>query len=117
MESHANKWLLKQYRYVLGRMRMHEYHLEHPQCVGRTLGTHGAVDRSSPGGDRRLTVERLEDRVMLATTVSGVPNWIEHGPAPMHGSQVKGITNQPVTGAIQSVVADPDAAQAGTIWV
>jgi hypothetical protein len=105
MESHAHKWLVKQYRYVLGRMRMHEYLLEHPQCAGRsTRGTRAAIDRHDPL-DRRLSLERLEDRVMLAINVAGVGNWVEQGPAPITAAQVLLPPNHEVAGAVSAIAA------------
>jgi hypothetical protein len=113
MESRAYKWLVSQYRFVLNRMRMHEFMEEHP-AVAVAQRCAGAA---SPFAAPRLRLEQLENRVMLATTVTGVPNWIEQGPGPAQNAQTRGLTNNPVTGAIHSVVSDPDLAQAGTIWV
>ncbi|MEA2734386.1 MAG: hypothetical protein QOE14_837, partial [Humisphaera sp.] len=112
MESSAYKWLVSQYRFVLNRMRAHEFMEEHPSCAAASRPRSAAAFIAP-----RLRLEQLENRVMLATNVTGIPNWAEQGPGPMTGGQVRGIANQPVTGAIHSVAADPDVAQAGTIWV
>src|SRR2546423_200581 len=102
MQSRAYNWLVNQYRHVLDRMRIPEYLEENPLRRGQRARTAAAA------GDQDLKCERLEDRVMLTTTVFGIPNWSEQGPGPLTGGQVAGIPNQPVTGAIQAVVADPD---------
>jgi hypothetical protein len=58
----------------------------------------------------RHVVEPLERRELLSTTVTGVPNWAELGPGPMTGGAVRGIPNQPVTGAVSAIVINPNDA-------
>src|SRR3954471_12209062 len=58
MASHALNWLVKQYRSVLGRIRVREY-----------LGTHPEKSLlSAPARGQRDVVERLEDRALLSST-------------------------------------------------
>jgi len=52
MGSHAITWLVKQYRCVLGRMRVHQYLESHPTVAAVTGG--------------RMKLEQLEDRVLLS---------------------------------------------------
>src|SRR5262249_1352983 len=86
----------------------------------RTSGVPGNRGRS------RLRLEALEDRTMLAVTLSGVPTWVEQGPSPIIGNaNILGMEAQgnPAIGAIQAVAAhptDPDtlyvATVGGGIW-
>lgn len=61
---------------------------------------------------RRLQLEILEDRTLLST-------WVEQGPGPVLNGQVQNIRpNNPVSGAINAIVADPvnpDIAYVGTV--
>ena len=52
--------------------------------------------------------ESLEGRVLLSTTLVGVPDWAVQGPGPILGGQIENIPgNNPVSGAIHTVVAHP----------
>ena len=57
-------------------------------------------------GRRRQTfwVECLEERCLL----SGVPNWISEGPAPVNNAQLKAAPNNAASGAVESIAVDPD---------
>jgi hypothetical protein len=65
MESSAYKWLVSQYRFVLNRMRMHEFIEEHPTCAPSATPPR-RVARPVPFGARQH-FDRLEDRVMLSS--------------------------------------------------
>src|SRR5438105_5057321 len=107
--SHALNWLVKQYRFVLGRLRVLEYLQSHPQISGV-----GARGPSSPGlcvgtGGR---VELLEHRVMLAggTIKLNGPAWLDQGPGAITGAGTHslipaggGVGVNPVVGAVQAV--------------
>src|SRR5687767_3391137 len=71
------------------------------------------------GQAAQFVVEQLERRTLLTVSVTGIPNWFEQGPGPIQGGQVRGIPNQPVTGAINAIVVDKDEDTSGrnTIWV
>jgi hypothetical protein len=56
---------------------------------------------------RRLELELLEDRTLLAINLIGVPSWVEQGPAPTLNGQAEGILNNPVSGGVKTAVADP----------
>src|SRR5689334_8713710 len=66
MESSAYKWLVSQYRFVLNRMRTHEYMEEHPTCAPAATPTRRSKVRSTFSGTN-LNLDRLEDRVMLSS--------------------------------------------------
>src|SRR5207244_10771973 len=67
-------------------------------------------NRATHRGGLRLEV--LEDRTLCST-------WVEQGPGPILNGQVENITpNNPVSGAINAIVADPvnpDIAYVGTV--
>src|SRR6476659_5042680 len=63
----------------------------------------------------RPALENLEDRSVPAISVTGVPNWVERGPGPLLNGQVEGVIGAPVSGAIQTIAADPT--DASTIFV
>src|SRR3954471_15974872 len=91
----------------------------------RRLGVRSSSRLKSKGRNGRLfsrqrfTVERLEDRFMFSTAP-----WVSQGPAPaLNSPNVVVPPNNPVTGAIQVVVAQPGnanvlyvAAVSGGIW-
>ena len=54
----------------------------------------------------RLQFEQLEDRRLLAVSLSGGGTWVEQGPGAIFNGQVEGITNQPVVGAVQAVAVN-----------
>lgn len=58
---------------------------------------------------KRLTCERLEDRLLLSIDLHGVPEWQEQGPGPITGGQVEGlgVQNNPVAGGIEAIAAHP----------
>ncbi len=66
---------------------------------------------SNWSGSRKLlrTIEALETRTMLTVSITGVPTWIEQGPAPTQNGQVQGMGSQsnPVVGAVEAIAADP----------
>ncbi len=79
--------------------------------------------------NRRLAVESLEDRCMLSVAISGIPDWVAEGPGPTLDGQVRNVASpsplgdDPVTGAIHTVLADPTDADTlflgaanGGIW-
>ena len=56
-------------------------------------------------------------------SLTGVPDWVAQGPGPITGGGVTGITDQPVTGAIESLAIDPSdlkriylATTGGGVW-
>ncbi len=57
----------------------------------------------------RFRFEILEDRTLLAASIirPGIPDWTERGPGPIQNGQVEGLTNNPVTGAIEAIAAHP----------
>jgi hypothetical protein len=67
MESSAYKWLVSQYRFVLNRMRTHEFMEEHPTCAPAATPPRrtSKPKREFAGFDLRF--DRLEDRVMLSS--------------------------------------------------
>src|SRR5215212_3226679 len=72
---------------------------------------------------KQLWCELLEDRRLLSVSVSGIPTWIEQGPAPSNGGQDFTFNNNPVGGAVEALAAHPTNAdilyagtQAGGIW-
>ena len=60
-------------------------------------------------------VEQLEDRTLLAVSLTGVPNWVEQGPGPLLNGQVEGMTDNPVAGAIRTIAPHPT--QANTVLI
>lgn len=60
-------------------------------------------------------VEQLEDRTLLAVSLTGVPNWVEQGPGPLLNGQVEGMTDNPVAGAIRTIAVHPT--QANTVLI
>ena len=77
---------------------------------------------------RRLTMESLEDRRLLAVFTEGLGYWSAEGPQPTINGQVESIPNtgpgaNPVVGAMHTVLADPGDADVmyagatnGGIW-
>src|SRR6266704_4873067 len=60
---------------------------------------------------RRLALEALEERTLLAIVTQGLPDWIEQGPGPNVNGQVENVApNNAVTGAINAIAADPSNA-------
>jgi hypothetical protein len=57
-----------------------------------------------------LRFEILEDRTLPSFTLTGVPTWIPQGPGPTFSGQTEGLTNNPVTGAVKAIAADPSNA-------
>jgi hypothetical protein len=70
---------------------------------------------SMPRPNCKLSVERLEDRTLMAASLTGVPNWIEQGPGPIVGGQTQGLTDNPVTGAVEAIAIRPGAS--GTVLI
>jgi hypothetical protein len=59
-----------------------------------------------------------------ATSVSGAHSWVEQGPGPILNGAVQGMPDNPVTGAINAIVASPDSADIvlvgtvnGGVWI
>ncbi len=72
---------------------------------------------------KRLSFEPLENRTLLTVSVSGIPNWVEQGPGPMHNGNNVVITDRPQVGAIEAIAADPTnadrvfvASVGGGVW-
>jgi hypothetical protein len=63
---------------------------------------------------RRMTMEALEDRSLMAVTTTGIPNWQEQGPGTItHGQVVIGedfLNDDFVAGAINTILVDPQDA-------
>ena len=66
----------------------------------------------------------LEDRTLPSVTLTGVPNFIPQGPGPIVSGQTEGLTNNPVTGAVNAIAPDPSNANRvfigtvnGGIWM
>ena len=82
--------------------------------LGR-LSQSSSVERTldfKRGLGRRLFVEALEDRQMLAISLSGIPTWNTEGFSPAINGQVENIAStgpgaDPVVGAINQVAAHP----------
>ena len=55
----------------------------------------------------KAVLEPLEHRILLVTTLNGVPDWVSQGPAPIQqaGTQIPPFS--PATGAIQSLAVHP----------
>jgi hypothetical protein len=75
--------------------------------------------------NRRLFLEQLEDRRLMAIMLDGIPSWVEQGPGPIHdGNNVTGIPDRPQVGAVEAIAVDPSdpahiflATVNGGIWV
>src|SRR5437588_2192504 len=74
--------------------------------------------------DAVLRLEVLEDRTLPSITLTGVPNFIPQGPGPTFNGQTEGLTNRPVTGAVNAIAPDPSNANRvfigtvnGGIWM
>lgn len=74
-------------------------------------------------GAGRYAVEALERRRLLTASLQNVPTWVEQGPGPILNGQTAGLTDNPVTGAVQSIAVRPTdsgtvflATTAGGIW-
>jgi len=66
---------------------------------------------AAAGAEKRIP--DLKPRVNTNPPFGGA--WTSQGPAPTQGGDVEGITNNEVSGAINTVVADPS--NAGTLWI
>src|ERR1051325_6533704 len=102
-----------------------------PQPLSRTKNsrqrrsTKRSTTRHNHFQSRRLFLEPLEDRRLLAIMLGDIPSWAEQGPGPIHdGNNVTGIPNRPQVGAVEAIAVDPsDAAHVflatvnGGIWV
>src|SRR5207245_10923815 len=72
----------------------------------------------------RLSVERLEDRTLMAVSLTGVPSWVEQGPGPIIGGATSGLgPDNPVSGAVEAIAVRPGdpstvfiGTTAGGIW-
>jgi hypothetical protein len=60
--------------------------------------------------DAAPRLEVLEDRTLPSITLTGVPNFIPQGPGPIVSGQTEGLTNGPVTGAVNAIAPDPSNA-------
>lgn len=57
---------------------------------------------------RSLFLEHLENRVLLAIDLDGVPNWVEQEPGTiLNGNNVEGIPGRPQAGAVTAMAPDP----------
>lgn len=73
---------------------------------------------------RRLVLESLEKRSLLAIDLTGFPDWVEQGPGTIqNGNNVEGISNNPQAGAVTALAPDPTnadrlfvASTNGGIW-
>jgi Ca2+-binding RTX toxin-like protein len=55
-----------------------------------------------------LSLEPLEDRTLMAVSLTGVPTWVEQGPGPIVGGQTFGLDpDNPVTGAVEAIAVRP----------
>jgi Ca2+-binding RTX toxin-like protein len=71
-----------------------------------------------------LSVERLEDRTLMAVSLTGVPSWVEQGPGPIIGGDTSGLgPDNPVSGAVEAIAVRPGdpstvfiGTTAGGIW-
>ena len=61
------------------------------------------VQRSRESMSVRTWLEPLEDRRLLAVSLTGVPSWVEQGPGPIVNGQTEGLTYNPVTGAVEAI--------------
>src|SRR5207247_7646719 len=55
----------------------------------------------------QLSVERLEDRTLMAVSLVDVPAWMEQGPGPIVNGQTQGLDGNPVTGAVEAAAIRP----------
>jgi hypothetical protein len=69
------------------------------QWFRTSLSARSILRRHRP--TRRLLLEQLEDRTLLAVTVSGLPRWEAQGPGPINDGGFIDV------GAIQAVAVDP----------
>src|SRR6266581_1365031 len=100
MSSHALNWLVKQYRCVLGRLRVREYLQNHPP-IGLPMANVQCAHRS-----RRGMLETLENRMMLAVTPH-IVTWNEEGPTTITGNNTgtmipaqNGVGVNPAAGSV-----------------
>src|SRR5437762_1148146 len=72
-----------------------------------------ASRRSTRRDPRRLILEALEDRTLLAVTVNQLlfPPLTELGPRFNDGGQVEGLPNSTVAGAVSTIAIDPGNAR------
>jgi|GEM_PF-2056942 len=72
----------------------------------------GAKQRSAQRRQRQILrrFELMEERVVLAFSATGVPNWVDQGSSPILNGQSIGITNNPVTGSVHALAAHPSNA-------
>ncbi len=70
-----------------------------------------SIEQAAVGGNV-LNTAAFSGPVIAA---AGAPEWISQGPGPIHGGQVTGIENKPVTGAIQAIVTVPG--DSNTIYI
>jgi hypothetical protein len=57
---------------------------------------------------KRLFLEPLEDRRLMAADLPAVPEWLEQGPALISNGQVEGLADKPVAGAVNSIAVHPN---------
>ena len=79
-------------------------------------------DSKLTSGAESITLSSIEQAVVGGNVLNtaaftgpiiaaaGAPEWISQGPGPIHGGQVTGIENKPVTGAVQAIVTVPGSA-------
>lgn len=84
------------------------------------LGAAAAAPAAEPNKSRAAQppvphskIPKLRPVVQSLSSVGG--SWSAQGPAPIQGAQVMGITNSPVAGAINAVVAHPS--NADVVWI
>src|SRR5687768_15422226 len=70
-------------------------------------------------GKDRPTRDDAQPRPVLVPAPQSLPvtagTWVSQGPSPTHNGQTEGITNNPVIGAVQTVVAHPQ--NADVLWI
>lgn len=82
-----------------------------------------APEKQAPRPRRRPRLEVLEDRLAPAINLTGVPSWVEQGPAPINMGGAVANPNNAVTGAIEAILEHPMAngrvfagSVAGGVW-
>jgi len=71
----------------------------------------GRRSRNNTPRSRQVLFEPLEPRTLLSVALAGIPDWTDQGPEPMLNAGSLIGTNNPATGAVQTVAVNPANSQ------